>query len=269
MTSESLTTRIVPPARFKSTGPLRLLERNFLVYRRLWAIVLSGFFEPVFYLFSIGIGIGALVGDITAPDGRVISYAAFVAPAFLAASAMNGPVFESFNIFFKLKYAKTYDAMLASPLSPMDVAVGEISWTLVRSGLYSAGFIIVMYIMGLMLSPFAILAFPATLLIGLAFGSVGMAATTFMRSWQDFDLITLVTMPMFLFSATFYPLEVYPEWLQVVARFSPLYQATDLLRSLTLGYIDASLIVHVFYLVVMAAIGLAISRRRIVSLLLN
>jgi lipooligosaccharide transport system permease protein len=269
MTSESLGTRILPPARFRATGPLRLLERNFLVYRHLWGVVLSGFFEPIFYLFSIGVGIGALVGDFTAPDGQVISYAAFVAPALLAAAAMNGPVFESFNIFFKLKYAKTYDAMLASPLSPMDVAVGEISWTLVRSGLYSAGFIIVMYIMGLMLSPLAILALPATLLIGLAFASVGMAATTYMRSWQDFDLITLVTMPMFLFSATFYPLDLYPEWLQVVARFSPLYQATDLLRSLTLGYIDASLLVHVLYLSVMATIGLAISKRRIVSLLLN
>jgi lipooligosaccharide transport system permease protein len=126
-----------------------------------------------------------------------------------------------------------------------------------------------MYVMGLMMSPYAILAFPATLLIGLAFSTVGMAATTFMRSWQDFDLITLVTMPMFLFSATFYPLEVYPEWLQVVARFSPLYQATDLLRSLTLGSIDASLVVNVLYLLVMAAVGLAISRRRIVKLLLK
>ena len=269
MTSKALGTRILPPARFGATGPLRLLERNFLVYRRLWGIVLSGFFEPVFYLFSIGVGIGSLVGDFTAPNGQVISYSAFVAPALLASAAMNGPVFESFNIFFKLKYAKTYDAMLASPLSPMDVAIGEISWTLVRSALYSAGFMIVMYVMGLMLSPYAILAFPATLLIGLAFGSVGMAATTYMRSWQDFDLITLVTMPMFLFSATFYPLAVYPDWLQVVARFSPLYQATDLLRSLTLGYVDSSLFIHVLYLTVMAAIGLAIARRRIVSLLLT
>jgi lipooligosaccharide transport system permease protein len=259
----------MPPVRYRPTGAIRLLERNFLVYRRLWLVVVSGFFEPIFYLFSIGVGLGELVGDFTAPDGRVISYAAFVAPALLAASAMNGPVFESFNVFFKLKYAKTYDAMLASPLSPMDVAVGEISWILVRSALYSGGFIIVMYVMGLMMSPYAILAFPATLLIGLAFSTVGMAATTFMRSWQDFDLITLVTMPMFLFSATFYPLEVYPEWLQVVARFSPLYQATDLLRSLTLGSIDASLVVNVLYLLVMAAVGLAISRRRIVKLLLK
>ena len=94
-----------------------LVERNLLVYRRSWLLIVSGFFEPVFYLLSLGVGIGALVGTVTGPDGQAIEYTAFVAPALLAASAMNGAVYDStFNVFFKLKYAKTYDAMLATPL---------------------------------------------------------------------------------------------------------------------------------------------------------
>ncbi len=92
-----------------------------------------------------------------------------------------------------------------------------------------------MLVMGLMPSMWGLLALPAALLIGLAFAAVGMAATTYMKSWQDFDLVNLVTLPLFLFSATFYPISVYPEWLQIVARFSPLYHGTELIRGLMLG----------------------------------
>ena len=90
-----------------------------LVYRRIWVLIVSGFFEPVFYLLSLGVGVGALVGTVAGPDGQPIDYTAFVAPALLAASAMNGAIYDStFNVFFKLKYAKMYDAMLATPLRP-------------------------------------------------------------------------------------------------------------------------------------------------------
>jgi lipooligosaccharide transport system permease protein len=269
VTTETLLTRVIPPVRIGGHRSLRLLERNFLVYRRLWGLVLSGFFEPVFYLLSIGIGIGALVGDFTLPGGQVVSYPEFVAPALLAASAMNGPVFESVNIFFKLRYAKTYDAMLASPMSPQDIATGEIMWSQIRGGLYSFGFVIVMLVMGLMTSPWGLMAFPAALAVGFAFGAVGMAAATFMRTWQDFDLMTLVTMPMFLFSATFYPLDIYPGWLQTVARFSPLYHATELIRAFSLGIFDWSMLGHTSVLVAMAVVGLSISSQRIEKLLLS
>ena len=103
-------------------------------------IFLSGFFEPVFYLLSIGVGLGALVGDFTLSDGQVVGYAAFVAPALLATSAMNGAIYDStFNVFFKLKYAKLYDAMLATPLGRRDVALGEITWALLRGALLLGG----------------------------------------------------------------------------------------------------------------------------------
>ncbi len=270
MTTDTLAARVVPPIGFASRRARHVLERNFRVYRHSWLVVFSGFFEPLFYLFSMGIGLSELVGDVAGPGGVEVSYTAFIAPALLASSAMNGAVFEStMNIFFKLKYGKIYDAMLATPLRPGDIAVGEIGWSLIRGALYATGFLIVMTAMGLMLSPYGILALPAALLIGFAFAAVGMAATTFMRNWQDFDLITLVTMPLFLFSATFFPIERYPEWLQYVARLSPLYHGVELIRGLTLGVLDWSMLGHVAYLAVMGVAGAAVAARRVAKLLLT
>lgn len=263
----TLASRIAPP----TLGKVRaryVLERNVLVYRRLWLVVVSGLVEPLFYLFSIGVGISKLVPDITGPGGQPVEYTAFVAPALLAASAMNGAVFEStMNIFYKLKWAKTYDGMLAAPLNVWDIAIGEITWSQIRGGLYAGTFLLVALVMGLLQSWWAILALPAALLIGLAFGAAGFATTTFMKSWQDFDLITLVTMPLFLFSATFYPLDVYPPVLQAIAQLSPLFHGVEIIRALTLGVVDASILIHVGFLVAMTMVGLAITGRRLERLL--
>ena len=219
---------------------------------------------------SIGFGLGALVGTIPGPGGAPISYQLFVAPALLASSAMNGAISEStFNFFFKLNYNKTFSAILATPLSPGDVAVGELTWALIRGGLYAIGFMVVMVVLGLVVSPWVVLAVPAALLLGFAFGAVGMAATSFMRSWQDFDLINIVVLPMFLFSATFYPITAYPPALQTLVEITPLYQGVDLIRSLSVGYITPVLLVHVAYLTVMGVIGLVITSRRLDKLLLK
>lgn len=269
MTGSTLTTRIVPPPLLPGRAFGRVLERNYYVYRRMWTIVFSGFFEPLFYLFSIGVGIGALVGDVTGPGGQPVKYAAFVAPALLGASAMNGAIYEStINIFFKLKYGKIYDGMLATPIQPLDIAVGEIIWSLGRGALYSGGFLVVMAAMGLMPSLWGILALPAAVLIGFAFAACGMAATTFMRSWQDFDLVNLVILPLFLFSGTFYPLDVYPAAFQVFTRFSPLYHSVELIRALTLGIFDWSIAGHIAFLVGMGALGASIASRRLSTLLM-
>ena len=112
-------------------------------------------------------------------------------------------------------------------------------------------------------------ALPAALLIGFAFAAVGMAATTYMRSWQDLDAINLVTLVLFLFSATFFPLSVYPDNLQNLAQLSPLYHGVALIRGLTLGNVDLSLLGHVAFLVAMGAVGLTISKRRLGILLLR
>ena len=130
-------TRIVPGVIFDVRRPQRMLERSAMVYRKSWMILVSGFFEPLFYLLSIRIGLSALVGDLEV-DGRLVAYDQFVAPGLMAASAMNGAVFDStMNIFHKMKHSKLYDAVLATPMSAGDVAVGEISFAVVRGALYS------------------------------------------------------------------------------------------------------------------------------------
>ena len=253
-----------------SRRSFRLVERNLYVYRHGWLVILSGFFEPLFYLLGIGFGIGTLVGSVMGPGGQEIPYQLFVAPALLASASMNGAINEStFNFYFKLNYDKTFVAILATPLSSGDIAVGELIWALIRGGRSAIGFLVVMLVLGLVVSPWIVLAFPAALLVGFAFGAVGMAATSFMKTWQDFDLIQLVVLPLFLFSATFYPIETYPEPIQVIVQLTPLYQGVDLIRSLAVGAISPILLVHVVYLLVMGFIGLAVVARRLDKLLLQ
>jgi lipooligosaccharide transport system permease protein len=261
--------RVLPPGLYAGRARM-LLERGLLVYRRIWLIIFSGMFEPLFYLFALGTGLGALVGTITGPGGAPIGYAEFIAPGLLAASAMNGAVYDAtFNIFFKLKYAKTYDAMLATPLGPVDIAIGEITWSLLRGGLYAAGFLLVMLGMGLIASAWALLALPAALLIALGFAAVGMAATTFMRSWQDFELVQLAVLPMFLFATTFYPLSVYPAEVRWLVQCMPLYHGVELMRALSTGIVSWDLLGHAAYFAVMAAIGFIVAARRLSALLLR
>jgi len=222
-----------------------LVERNVMSFRHGWIALVTGFAEPVFYLFSLGIGLGALVRVVTTDGGQSVPYAHFVAPALLAASAMNGAVFDStFNVFFKLKFAKLYDSVLATPLGPRDVAVGVHSW-------------------------WALLALPAATLIGFTFSAVGMFATTFMRSWVDFDYVTLAIQPMFLFSATFFPLATYPDAVQWLVQATPLYHGVALERALMLGEVGPGLLVHVAYLVALGLLGLVGAARRIEKLLLS
>ncbi|HXX88705.1 MAG TPA: ABC transporter permease [Acidimicrobiales bacterium] len=266
--SISLPLRITPSALLGSRRARRIVQRNILVYRRGWMYFVSGFFEPFFYLLSIGLGLNSLVGPLDI-NGTLVPYTAFVAPGLLASSAMNGSMFDStFNIFFKLKIAKTYDAILSTPLGVGDVALGELSWSLMRAGLYSGAFLVVMAVLGYVFSPWAILCWPAALLVSYAFAGAGMAGTTFMRSWQDFDLISLAVIPLFLFSATFYPITVYPGWLQAVVRCTPLYQGVALIRGLDLAMFSWSMLGHVLYLGVMGTVGLAITARRLARLLL-
>ena len=261
--------RIIPPGLYAGRSRV-LVERAFLVYRRAWLSFVSGFFEPLFFLLSLGYGFGKLVSQVEGPGGQLLSYPAFVAPALLAASAMNGAVFDAtYNIFFKFKYAKLYDAMLATPMGPLDIAVGEIAWALLRGGMYSAAFLSVMLGMGLISSAWALLALPACLLVAFAFAAVGMAATTFMRSWQDFDLVQLAVLPLFLFSTTFYPLSIYPEALRTVVQWTPLYHAIELMRGLTTGVVSWTMLGHVAYFTVMALAGVVVAARRLGHLLLK
>jgi lipooligosaccharide transport system permease protein len=267
--SGGLLLRILPTGMYAGRARV-LVERSMLVNRRAWLAIVSGFCEPLFYLLAMGVGFGGLVGEVVGPGGEPISYVAYVGPALLAASAMNGAVYDStFNVFFKFKYAKLYDAMLATPLGPIDVAIGEIAWALLRGGMYASGFLAVMLGMGLIASPWALLALPAALLVAFSFAAIGMAATTFMRSWQDFDLVQLALMPMFLFSTTFFPLSVYPEVVRILVQCLPLYHAIEIMRALCTGLVGLSILGNLAYFVVMAGIGVVVAARRLGVLLLR
>jgi lipooligosaccharide transport system permease protein len=254
---------------FGSRHSVHILERNRLVFRRGWMVILSGFFEPLFYLLGIGFGLGALIGTVEGPGGQQIPYSMFVAPALLAASAMNGAVYDSTNMFFRLRYEKAYDSMLATPLNVGDIALGEVLWALMRGTLYGAGFMVVMFAFGLVPSMWGLLALPAAMLIGFTTAAAGLAAVTFMRSWQDLDLIFVITLPLFLFSATFFPITAYPEPLRVIVELTPLYRGVDLVRGLTTGVVGVSQLIDVIYLVVMGVAFLFFAARRMERMLLK
>ncbi len=235
-----------------------------------WLVIVSGFFEPIFYLLSLGVGFGTLVGTVTTAGGEHVPYAAFIAPALLATAAMNGAVYDStWNVFFKMHFAKLYEGMLSTSLGPLDVALGEILLALLRGALYAAGFMVVMQVLGLNLSWWALLALPAVLLIAFGFASFGMGVTSYMKTFQQMDWINFILLPMFLLSATFYSITVYPDWIQKIIMALPLWHGVELVRGLTTGAVDPGMLWHVLYFAVMIALGLVLTTRRLRALFLD
>ncbi|WP_413466399.1 ABC transporter permease [Micrococcus sp. M4NT] len=266
-----ITVRRGPLSGMYSGNVRAVMERALLSLKsNNWVVFFSGFFEPVLYLASMGIGLGTLVGDVTGPDGTPVPYGMFIAPALLAVSAMNGAIYDStWNVFFKLRYAKTYQTMLATRLGPLDVAVGEIAMALLRGLIYAVGFLIVMTVAGLVTSWTAVLMIPGALLVALGFASLGMAVTSFMKTFQHMDWIQIVLMPMFLFSATFFPLSVYPPAIQGVIQVFPLWHAVEMMRALAVGVMTWGTLGHVAYFVAMAAVGMWLTSRRLGALFLR
>ncbi|MDT5044035.1 MAG: lipooligosaccharide transport system permease protein [Actinoplanes sp.] len=246
-----------------------VVERNVATLRSAyWVVMLTGLLEPVLYLFSIGVGVGALVGDLTLADGQVVSYAVFVAPAMLASSAMAGALSETtFNFFGKMKFMKLYDGMLATPVRPIEIALGELAWAMLRGNIYAAAFLVVMVVMGLTTAGLAAVAFLCAALVGFAFGGLGMAISTFMRSWQDFDLMSSAQFALFLFSGTFVPAQTYPPVLRWVVEATPLYRSVDLVRATTTGAWNWLQLADVLYLLALFAVSLAVAGRRMGRLL--
>lgn len=254
--------------RNKGLRPAPMVERNYAVHRHGWIMIISGLLESLFYLFSLGVGVGALVKQIELPGGRMVDYAVFVAPAMLANAAMNAAVAETtFNVFGKLKWMKLYDGVLATPMRPRDVAAGEVTWALIRGAIYSAAFLVVMAALGLTQTWWAVLAFPGSVLIGLTFSGIGMLATTYFRNWPDFDWMMAFIFVMFLFSGSFAPIENYPAWLQWAVYVSPLYHGIELLRAFALGDLSPVLLVHAAYLAAVGAVCMGFAARRLSKLL--
>jgi len=260
--------RIVPLHLYAGRAHV-LMERSLRAYRQSWMVIASGFFEPLFYLLAMGNGLSALIGPVSTAAGPV-RYAAYIAPALLATSAMNGAILDSTNnVFFKMKHAKLYDGMLATSLGPVDVALGEIIWSLVRGGLYSVAFVLVILCLGLLASWWALLAVPMALVIAFGFAAVGMAITSYLKTFQHLEWVTITLLPMFLFSTTFYPLGVYPRPIQWLVECLPLFHGIELMRGLCLGPVSPGLFAHLLYFLAMIAVGLAVASRRLEKLLLR
>ena len=239
-------------------------------WRGNFAVMASGFLEPVLYLLAMGVGLGSLVGTMADNQGNPISYAAYIAPALLATSAMNGAVFDStWNVFFKLKFSKLYEGMLNTSLGPLDIALGEIGVALLRGVIYSAAFTAVMAALGLVQSWWVLLALPACLLIAFGFAALGMVATSYLKTFQQMDWLTLALTPLFLFSGTFYPLSVYPEAVQWIIMALPLWHGVEMLRDIAAGTLTTGTLGHALYYVALAAVGTWATARRLRALFLR
>jgi lipooligosaccharide transport system permease protein len=248
-----------------------VVERSFIAFKSsTWFVILSGFIEPVLYLLSFGYGVGQFVGNIDAGMGKTVSYAAFIAPGLLATSAMNGAVYDStWNVFFKMNESRLYHGMLATSLGPLDVALGEISWALLRGLIYAIGFMTVVVPLGLIPSWWGVLAIPAAVLIAFGFASIGMAITSYFTSYQQMGFINIALLPIFLFSGAFYPLTVFPGWVQGVIKSLPLWQAIQLIRGLTFGTLNVGLLSHILYFLMMIIGGLFFTTRRLNALFMR
>jgi lipooligosaccharide transport system permease protein len=247
-----------------------VMARDVMVHRHQWTILAFGILEPVLYLLSIGVGVGRMVGHLNGLGGPAVTYPEYVAPALLAMAAMNGASGSTTQqVFARLRFDTTYQIMLTTPVTPRDIAVGEVGWAMVRGGIEATGFLAVMAAMNLVHSPWALLAVPGALLIGFAFASVGLFVTTFLRGWQDFQLIQLFMLPMFLFATTFYPLRIYPGPIRVLVSCLPLYHSINLVRDPILGSVGTQLLVPVAYLTVMGLLGLWLAVRRLDRILID
>ncbi len=232
---------------------------------RPWNLAVNGVFEPFLYLMSIGVGIGQLIDG----GGGAVAYAAFVAPALLATSAMNSAIAETTGaVWWRLRFEKFYDAIITTPLTVRDIAYGEIAASVLRSTLSAACFLIVIAAFGMVHSWWALLALPACMLIAYAFSAAGMAAITVIREFHHQQYLQLFMLPMFLFATTFYPLSVYPAAIRPVVAALPLYQSIELLRGLTTGHLHPGMLIAVAYLLAMAALGSWLATRRLSHLLL-
>jgi lipooligosaccharide transport system permease protein len=236
--------------------------RNATMYRRTWKLnILPNFFEPVFYLAAIGIGVGSYIQEIGGT-----SYAAFLAPGLVCVAAMNGASFEvTYNVFVRLTWEKTYDAMLTAPVEPDDVLAGEVLWALTRASIYGGAFFLVVAAFGHAPLPRALWALPAIPLSGLLFASLGIAFSLRIVKMDFLSFyFTLFLTPLFLFSDVFFPIdERFNGFWQVVAEALPLLHPVRAARAAFHGSMGWQTVWDVAYVLVVSALLLASARRTI------
>lgn len=231
-------------------------RRNASLYRRTWKYnLLPNFFEPVFYLTAIGIGVGGYISEMAG-----LTYVEFLVPGLICVSAMHGASFEvTYNVYVRLIYEKTYSAMVTTPVSPDDILVGEVLWAVTRSCIYGGGFFVVAVVFGLIPNATAMLAFLVIPLTGFLFAAIGISVTLRMPTIELFSFyFTLFLTPLFLFSDVFFPINerLSGNWLYV-AEVLPLLHPVRLARSAFAGEIGWMVVWDVAYILVLS-VGLLI-----------
>ena len=258
--------RLQPPS-IELQSILRVWQRNLWVYRDRWIFsLLPNFFEPVFYLLGLGVGLGFYVSTGGAFEG---DYLAFIAPGLVASAAMNGASFETtYNMFVKLHFGRLYDAMIATRVSIEDVTLGEVLWSVTRATMYGGIFLLITLFFDMPISARLLLAVPAIALIGFCFSSIGLAFTSMISIIDVYSYyFTLFLTPSFLFSDIFFPVaDRFPPVLVAVAEVTPLYRSVQLLRGLVFGDTSTALLDVVYLLVlgiVLTAFAVWRMRRRV------
>ncbi|MDY6855757.1 MAG: ABC transporter permease [Thermodesulfobacteriota bacterium] len=231
---------------------IRVWQRNLTVYRKTWKIsFLPPLLEPLFYILAFGVGLGVLIGKVAYHNSE-IPYVRFIAPALIAVNIMYNAFFENtFASFVRMYYQKTFDAILATPLTLEEIITGEIIWGATKSVIASLVMVAVISCFGLITYPHGLLIIPLALLGGIAFGSIGMFFTGIVPRIEIFNLpIFLFITPMFLFSGTFFPIENLPFWAQKLAIVLPLTHLVTLTRSFSFGVMGFDLLWNIGYLLV-------------------
>jgi lipooligosaccharide transport system permease protein len=242
------------------SGIGRVFESRLVGYRRTFrSSIFNSFLSPLLFLTAMGIGLGTYVDRAgTGPLGDV-SYLAFLAPGLLAATAMQTAAFEAtFPIIGGLVWNRVFHAMYATPIRPVDIALGNLAWIAFRTLLVSAVFLLVIVLFGAAASPLIVLAVPVAVLTGMAFAGPIAAFAATQRTMEKFNAIFRFGItPLFLFSGTFFPVESLPLFLQPVAWVTPLYHGVALSRGLSLGTALDNPLLTVLHVAVLAAFAIA------------
>lgn len=250
---------------------LTVWKRNLVTYRRIWRVsFITPLMEPLFYILAFGLGFSGLIGPVPYA-GALLDYTRFIAPALIAMAIMYNAFFETtYASFVRMYYQKTFDGMMATPLSLEEIILAEIVWSATKATAAAAIMLAVLAIAGYVSMPHGLLIIPIAFLGGLAFGAIGMFFTGITPSIEMFNLpIFLFITPMFLFSGTFFPISNLPGWVQPIALSLPMYHLVELTRRFSLGLHETataiSLLYMALFLVVFAALAFVVMRRRLIK----
>lgn len=242
------------------SGTYRVAMRNFLVWRRYAsASAIGNFGEPILYLLALGFGLGRVV-----PDLGDMTYAEFIAPGLVVSTVMYTATFEcTFGAYTRLETQRTYDAVLATPITVGELVAGELLWTGIKTTIGAAIVLLVITAFGLVASPLALFVLPLSLGAGLLFGAIALTVTTLSKSYEFFSYyMTLVAAPMFLFSGVFFPLERMPHSVEIGAQVLPMTHVVTIARQLVRGALDRAALGHLAVIVALLAVFYALCQSR-------